>query len=130
MIDTMRPINPNQEYVNEWKEMSNGLIAHRYALLCTSFVCYAVYDRIDGLMSHTHSSLTHQEPYGWLGDMTTRELTPELNALPAWTQERCKAVDLYLDGLKMIAEATVRAAFPADFAGEETTNQKKGDTTK
>ncbi len=119
MIDLTRNINPTQSYINDWVDLGGGLVAHRYGILTTSYVAYAVYRQTE-LSAHQYSSITHTDEYGWLGDITTKRLTPELDALPAWSKERSDAVGAYLDGLKHRAEALIRQAFPQDFPPRET----------
>ena len=127
MIDTMNSINPNHQDINEWKvldetnEQGNHYLAHRYNILTTSYVCYAVYEP-SALMGN-HSSITHNDTYGWLGDVTTRRLPDALEALTPGSQERIKAVTTYLDGWKAFAESLIHAAFPQDFDTFPTTEE-------
>lgn len=127
MIRLSQNINPEQLDIDEWvvlaetNEQGNHYLVHRYSILTTSYVCYAVYEP-SALMGN-HSTITTREetrPDGsiyvtWLGDVTTRRLPDALEAMTPGSQERIKAVDAYLDGWKAFAESLIRSAFPQDF---------------
>ena len=115
MIHLTRAINPTRQHLDEWVELPDGRIAHRYNILSTPLVCYAVWERIEHILPSGYNGFTHQEPWGWLGDTTGRPLPPELDALPAMTRERADAVAAYYDCLEQEAEATVRELWPNDF---------------
>ena len=119
MLHLTQNINPSQEAINEYVDLGGGLVAHRYGILTTSYVAYEVYRQTE-LSAHEYSTITHEPAYGWLGDITTKRLPAELDALPAWSKERSDAVGVYLDSLKRRAEALIRQAFPHDFPPRET----------
>jgi hypothetical protein len=116
MTTLMKDINPNQDDVSEYVEMPGRRIAHRYGILTTSFIAYAVYE--PSSLFGAHSTIAHHDTYGWLGDMTTKQLSPELESLQPYSKERSDAVGEYLDALKEEAEAIIKSAFPGDFPQE------------
>lgn len=65
----------------------------------------------------------------WYGLVTTRRLTPELDALPARSDARLAAVQAYHEALRQEAYAAILAAYPeiaglAEFSrGEAKTNE-------
>lgn len=108
------------EYVNEWVDAGNGQWVNKFSILTTRTVCYEVYEPrrsgfdANGHYFSTHSSYTHHEDM-CLGDITMREIPPLMNALPAYSEERARAVIAWYDANKAQARALVLAAFPADF---------------
>lgn len=118
MLNLTRNINPTQTHINDWVDMGNGMIAHRYGILSTSLVDYDLYVQTEtGLMPAPgeYSTITHDDEYGWMGSYTTKGLPPELDALPAYSEERSKAVRAYFKELEQVAEIYIRSAFPQDF---------------
>lgn len=113
MLDITKNINPTKEPISIYHDLGNGIIAHKYGILTTPIVCYAAYE--PSSLCGNHSSITHHETYGWLGDIATRRLTPELEALPAYSEERYQAVKAYCKAQEDQAEAYIRQAFPQDF---------------
>src|SRR5487761_1765428 len=107
-------LNPEQQPINEFVEVGT-IICQRYAILTTPCIDYVAWERIDNIL-YACSTITHHDTYGWLGDLTTRALTPELDALPAYSRERSEAVRAYFAGLQAQAEAAIVQAFPQDFA--------------
>lgn len=102
--------NPTQANIDEYVEVGNGQIVHRYDIIGTSIVCYVVYEPSSPMGKH--SSITHTAEYGWLGDMTTRQLPALLEAMRPGSQERITAVCTWLDGLNKQARGLILAAFP------------------
>ena len=105
--------NPTQSHICEYVEVGNGQIVHRYSICSTAIVDYVVYE--PSAPMGNHSSITHTDEYGWLGDMTTRRLPALLEAMKPGSQERINAVSGWLDGLKQEAKGLILAAYPADF---------------
>jgi hypothetical protein len=121
MIDLIRHINPERLYINDYKDMGNDIIAHRYSICLSDSVCYAVY-RKTATMSGYSSYASNRELYPgcWLGDITTQDLPASIDVLPAWVGgrwpvERIRAVDAWHESLKQLAHAYIYAAFPSDF---------------
>jgi len=178
-----RDINPLRWYINEYKELGNGVIAYRSGFAYSTLVGYEVYHITD----HPHEEYNSytsvpmeahvREEHGpdekvtrrlrrmagpnaderwiqasikamtefvyeisgvvwrgrlgghdptiemdgrlikhlWLGDMTSRRLPAELDALPAGSDERIMAIHTYHCGLQRQAEQFIRDAFPQDF---------------
>lgn len=73
------------EYVKEHKIVrteSGDMVVSRYSILTTTRVCYRVYE--PGSFTRSHSTITHFDGLsGWYGELVTRELPPEIEALPA-----------------------------------------------
>lgn len=118
MLDLMRSVNPTKADCDEWVELPDGKVAHRYNILTTTYVCYAVYEP-SSLMGN-HSTITSTEKHGWLGDITTRRLPPELDALPGWRpgywpEDRIAQVTAWQREQDAEAEAIIRAIWPKDF---------------
>lgn len=116
MLNIARNINPTQEAINIYHDLGNGMYAHKYGMLTTSFVCYKVYE--PSSLFGNHSSITRHPEHGYLGDITTRRLPAELDALPVYSDERYQAVKAYHKSLEEQAEAYILQAFPQDFVGE------------
>ena len=114
-IETRR--NATQEDINEFVELGDGLIAHRYNIIATSSVGYDVYER-STYSGMKHSSFLGTKEYGCLGDVTTRCLPAELEAMTPYSEERYQAVKAYHRSLEAMAERCIREAFPQDFEGE------------
>jgi len=110
-------INPDQQDINDFVELGGGLIAHRYNIIATCSVGYEVYER-SSYSGMTHSSFMGTKKRGVLGDITTRRLPAELDALPAYSEERYQAVKAWHRDLEDMAERCIRDAFPRDFEDE------------
>lgn len=110
-------LNPRYEHISDWVEVDE-VIVNRYSVAATTCIDYTVWEKTRW-NARTHTTITSQEPYGQLGDLTTRVLTPELEALPTRTRERSDAVQAFFRSLEQQAERYIRRAFPKDFLGEE-----------
>lgn len=108
-----RDINPTMQHIDDYVPLENGMIAHRYNILGTTIVCYVVYEssRPFGM----HSSITHHRQYGWLGDIVTRPLPKDLDALTPRSLERATKVRAYYAAQELETERLIRQAFPDDF---------------
>lgn len=111
-------------YVNEWVSLGSGQWVHKYAILGTTVVCYEAYEPYahgfdaDGHYYRSHSTITSRDDVaegGWLGDVTTRDLPPEIEALPGGSDERVRAVRAWYDANRAVARQMILAAFPQDF---------------
>ena len=114
-------INPQQKYINEWVDLQNGMIVHRYNLCLSSLVGYEVYEPTEIRLSYPfckHSTITHHDDYGWLGLSTTRNLPDSFAALPAGSDERIAAVEHHYAELAEEAARLIRSAFPDDFGDQ------------
>jgi hypothetical protein len=118
MLDLIRNINPKQEHINEYVHLPNGMVVHRYGILCTSYVDYQVWEPTSLRGSH-HSTLTTIEGK-WYGTITSRPLPPELEAMPGWKPgfwpvARIAAVQDWRAKNEAEAEEIIRSTFPQDF---------------
>lgn len=106
-------------YVNEWRAVADSdKLVHKASIIGTSIVVYEVWEpyvngRIDGRYFSTHSTITYQDGVA-LGDMTTRDIPPEMDALPSG-DERVRAVRAWYDANKAEARAVVLSVYGADF---------------
>lgn len=65
--------------------------------------------------SYSHSTITTFEIDGkaqWYGKVSTRNISDELNALPAYTEERYQAVKAHYAELNRESEMVIKATFP------------------
>jgi hypothetical protein len=123
MLNLLQNSNPNQKDIDEWRPLGNGLVANKYAILCTPFVDYQLWVQTeDGHMPApgAYSTITHTDEYGWMGAYTSVALPPELEALPGWRpgywpEARIQAVQAWRVVLEMEAERLIKSAFPEDF---------------
>lgn len=101
------------EYVKEHKIVrteSGDMVVSRYSILTTTRVCYRVYE--PGSFTRSHSTITHFDGLsGWYGELVTRELPPEIEALPAGNA-RSEACHNYWHALELIAHAIILKAYP------------------
>jgi hypothetical protein len=107
------------QHVSEWVPLEGGRWVHKYSILGTSFVDYVVWEPCrneyrDG-GAHTHNTITFHDGEA-LGDVCTRDLPAELEALRPSSDERIRAVSAWYRANEDEARAIVLAAFPADFA--------------
>ena len=116
-MNLTRTINPTRQHISEYVHLDNGMVAHRYGILCTSTIAYEVWEpsQCGGL----HTTITTIDGK-WYGSLTSRPLPPEIEAMPGWKPgywptDRIVAVDAYLDDLEQQAEAIIKSVFPADF---------------
>lgn len=125
MLDLTTCTNPNQCYINEYKDMGDDIVAHRFSIILTDRVYYAVYRKVTSMTGYSSfASARELWPDCWLGDITTQDLPASINALPAWMGkrwpcERIRAVRAWHESLEMLARSYIYAAFPADFTDKE-----------
>lgn len=111
MLNLSTTTTPEHYPVDERKELDNGMIAHRYSICATLDVCYTVWVKLgpqDDYQTYTYDDGQR------LGDLTTRRIGPEIDALPRGN-ERSEAVQAHYRALEQQAEQIIRDAFPDDF---------------
>lgn len=107
-------INTTQKYVRDIVSLGDGRFAVRYSIALSPWVDYVVWE--PSQLGGKHSTLTHLEgQQGWFGRMTTRGLTPALDALPAYSEERSKAVRAFFKDLEAEEERIIHSLWPNDF---------------
>lgn len=109
----------NGEHVNEWRKVGDQWV-NKYSILGTTIVDYAVWEAdvpTAGSLYHNHSTITYRDSGSakCLGDVTTRDIPAEMDALPAYSEARSRAVVAWYDANKALARALIYAAFPEDF---------------
>jgi len=94
-------------------------LIHRYAISGTNLTVYEV--REPSELCGPHSNIMrHKHPHhsGYWGELGTRRLPPELDSLPAMSEERASAVRAYHDALYSLAyEAIERSPYGPETAG-------------
>jgi len=113
-------INPQQQRINEWVELPNGMVAHRFDLCFSPLVGYELYEPTVLRMHYPfsdHSTIFLHDTYGRLGKLTSRNLPDSFTPLPAGSDERITAVEGYYAELTAEAASLIRQAFPEDFEG-------------
>ena len=105
-------------YVNEWVQVGDKWV-NKYAIIGTTITDYAVWEPYchgydaNGKWFSTHSTITHHDGVA-LGDITTRDLPPEVEAIP-YSDERVRRVRAWYAANKEEAAAIAREVFPQDF---------------
>lgn len=105
--------------VNEWRQIGDQWV-NKYSIACTTMVVYDVWERFSssnegGHYTRSHSTITYRDDGVCLGEITTRDISAEMDALPAYSEERSRAVVAWYDANKALARALTLAAFPEDF---------------
>lgn len=103
---------PARPYINEIKSISldgHCYRVHRYNILTTIHVIYAVYE--PGANWYTHSTL-HHDGSEYLGRLGTRTLPPDIDALPAMSDARIEAVREYHQMQYNLAYQVILTAYP------------------
>lgn len=104
--------------MNEQRQ-ANGLTVEKYNIIGTAVWVYGAWEPSEcpgnGLM-HGHSTVQYTET-GVIGQVGTRRLTPELDALKPYSQERLDAVRSYHEAQYAEAHAAILAAFPETAEG-------------
>lgn len=110
-----------REYVNEeraverydWSPFgqirTGDFLVHAYSIISTDSVVLDVWETTEGFKAHSCSRTS--EEYGRLGQLTSRALPPELDALP-FGPIRMARVEGYLDDLRDEAEKIIASAYP------------------
>jgi hypothetical protein len=117
MAQITREINPSQESINDFVDLGNGIIAHRYSIIGTACVAYAVYQKSVNPWPQYSSVLGQHDLYPdcWLADITSRRLPADIDSIPVDLEERYEAIHLFHLHLERVAESYIRQAFPQDF---------------
>lgn len=83
----------------------------RTQIIGTGFIFYTAWEQT----KNDHSSITSEEVEGkvvWWGEIKTRRLPAELDALPAMTEERLKAVQAWRETKYQESYRLILLAFP------------------
>ncbi len=96
------------------------ILVKKYRVIGTRVVCYNAYelDMFGTGRFPNHSSITHDDASNrWWGQLGSRELPPEIDALPVGP-ERWAAIDAYRDAQHELAYRAILAACPEAAQGE------------
>jgi hypothetical protein len=96
------------------QQIANGLIVERYNIIGTRRWVYDAWEPSErnGEMPFSHSTIRTVDGR-WMGRIGTRRLPAELEALPAYSSERARAVGAFHEAQYEEAYAAIIAAFPA-----------------
>lgn len=113
------------EAVRKTVHLANGIVVQRFLMGGRESVGYVAYEpatstREAGSSHGTMTTLDREAGCvgqvaanpAWLGKVATRRLTPALDALPARTEERSKAVGAFHESNYAASYAAIEAAFP------------------
>jgi hypothetical protein len=95
--------------------MVDGHLVWRFRILGTTTWVHQAWAPVAGLFGAPYSTLTHAEDRWW-GKLGSERLTPELDALPALSAERSRAVRAWQDARFEAAYPLIVRAF-AETAG-------------
>lgn len=103
-------------YVNEWTPVPGGYWVNKYNILGTTMVDYSVWEpftssHTDGTHTRSHSTVTYRDDGMALGDITTRDLPADIDAL-SYGDERIQAVCTWYAANKAEARALVLQVYP------------------
>ena len=94
-----------------------GVLVRRSRLLGTNTLMFHAWAPIDGIMASPYSTITHMDERWWGRLGTERELSAELEALPARSQERWERVHAWHEQNYQRAYELIERAFPEAAAG-------------
>lgn len=120
---------PGRNYANEWKQVG-ALHIHKYSIISTDRVIYAVFEA-SALMGR-HGSLMSRDGFGWLGQIGSRSLPAEIDAIPVrvadgkWNQARFDAIGAWRAANDAEAYAAIEAAFPETIGCERRNGEIEG----
>ena len=100
-----------REYVNDWR-FQDGYFVHRYSILTTDWVVYAVFETRNG----HHSTMTGPNGES-LGTVMSRPLPADVDAIPVrvngeWNQARFDACDANRDAKAELCYGLIDKAYP------------------
>jgi hypothetical protein len=103
-------------YVSDWRTVGSYQV-HRYGILTTPRIIFAVYEAHAG-----HSSFMTGPAGVWVGQVTSRPLPSELDAIPvrvdgAWNQARFDAIDAWRASLESECRKAIVAVYPEASSG-------------
>ena len=98
-----------EKIVNKWIDLGNGIIVNFYSDMYLPNGEYEVWEVTDEPGYQGYSTFTDHNGFR-LGKYVTKELTPELDALPAWSDERSTAVQAFFARLEKEAQAYIQQA--------------------
>jgi hypothetical protein len=94
-----------------------GSLVQRFRILGTTTWVHQAWAPVATLVGAPFTTLTHFDD-GWWGKLSTeRDLPPELDALPALSDERYAAVRAWQDARSEEAYALILRAFPETVGG-------------
>jgi hypothetical protein len=119
MIETSK----QRGYVSDWRTVG-AYYVHRYSILSTDRVVYAVYEPMTGvLLDSSHSSMmTHPELGRWVGQVSSRRLPAEVDAIPVGPA-RWDAIDALRAAQAAECFNAIVGAYPEAARGEFSANR-------
>jgi len=111
-------------HISEWT-MVGTLLVHRYSVAGTSTIVHAVYE--PSAVIWKHSSITHTDEHGWLGQLGSRPLPEDIDAIPVrvngtWNQTRFDTIDAWRAGLSFASYEAILAVYPEAAGGKRRDN--------
>lgn len=103
---------------------ANGLTVQRYDIIGTAITVYGAWEPTapTGRALYAHTTIQTIEGRS-MGRVGTRGLTPELHALPSFSDARMDAIDAWHEAQEQEAYAAIIAAFPEAQGGRRTEGQ-------
>ncbi len=101
------------EYISEYRHVGDKVV-HKYNIIGTRLIVYNAWEPSSVMGKHSTITTIDGKWYGRLG---TSQVPPDINALPAGSDERIKAVRTYFDKEETEAYRIVIEAFPEAAAG-------------
>lgn len=92
---------------NDKVRTADGCLVTAYSIIGTDILCFAAYESYNG-----HSVLFHDEDGKAYGQIKSRRLPKELEALPALTDERYNKVMAFINKNKQEEQALIESIFP------------------
>lgn len=107
--------NTSMTDISDWYITSDGNIVHKYSITGTAIVVYVALARTTNMVEYSsiHSNRNLWEE--WLGDITTKRLPADIEALPHCTSTRLVAVRAFQQKQHELAEKYIREGYPQDF---------------
>lgn len=114
-------------HISEYRRLPNGVVVHKYNIAGyadyeKSPIVYSAWEPTTLMQHHSlpsgfaHSTTTTIDGVpGWVGEVSTRCLSPELDALPSFSIERSNAVRAYHETNKEQEQQWIQEAFKEDF---------------
>ncbi|MDP2730341.1 MAG: hypothetical protein Q8O55_07655 [Dehalococcoidales bacterium] len=101
------------EHINEYKHIGDKVV-NKYNIIGTNLVVYNAWE--PSSITGKHSSITTVDEK-WYGKIGTSHVPPALDALPAGSDERIKAVHAYFEEEYAEAYRLIVEAFPEAATG-------------
>lgn len=112
--------NISRQDMNEVRIVVDGdatFYVYRFDVCSSPIVDYVVLEKMASCVSSTHSSFytSIEGMEGYFGELDSRRLPADLEALKPMSQERSERVEAWQNALEAQAQAYVLQAFPEDF---------------